>query len=162
MEFDDQPRGAAVVKAIKARHVWHYQSDTNILEVALHRRLYKKGAAKPTTPNAPVRVTWEMPKVWQPRKGKPDQWVEASIESSITADLFASNLHMEMGSRARWTVEHLENSGVFEDFCHLGFEMVSQMDDTGSRNDNGEALNITVMPTRPGKEAGQRESSVYW
>ncbi len=151
------------MKAVKVRHALQYgsQDDANILEVSLHRKLYKKGATKANGSNSAVRATWEMPKVWQPAKGSPDQWVEASIGSRITEELFASNLHMEMGSRAPWTMKHLESSGVLDDLCHLGVEMVSQMDEIGARNDNGEALNIAAIPVDLVRDVGQREPTVY-
>jgi hypothetical protein len=164
LEFNDCHRNSAAVKTVEARHVFRYgdRSGDYILEVVLRRKLYKAGKKKAKDANGLDWVAWEMPKTWQPAKGCPDQWIEASLLSNLTEKLFASNLGMRFGSRAAWSPNDLEDGGVFADLCQQGFSMVSQMDEFGIHNSNGEAFNIPSVYTDSTEAHERRETMYFW
>ena len=131
-----------------------------MLEVVLHRKLYKAGKKKAKEAGGLDWVTWEMPKAWQPTKGSPDQWVGASLLSNQAEKLFASNLGLKFGSRAPWTPNDLDNGGMFENLCRKGFDMVSHMDEVGIHNNNGEAFNFPSVYTDEVHERGG--ATFFW
>lgn len=94
-----------------------------------------------------------LPKDKQNRAGFVSQWFEASIQSAKAEEVFRLNKSLEMGEKAGWTGEELDEAGVFEGICRLGLAMIPKMDSIGWANDNG--YSASMSGTRTEGSSGQ-------
>lgn len=69
--------------------------------------------------------------------GRPSEWFEVSLVSTTAEEAFQQNKGLELGQRASWTPEMLEEGGAFEDICFPALCLISKMDNIGSSNNNG-------------------------
>ncbi|KUI66721.1 hypothetical protein VM1G_01474 [Cytospora mali] len=86
-------------------------------------------------------------------KGVFKWWYEASISSARMEELLKQNEALAPGDEVEWTLEQLEQEGVFEDIYRPACQIVKRMDGVGVKCHNG-------MPQRDVAKA-PRSRSVY-
>lgn len=71
------------------------------------------------------------------KKGVFKGWYEASVSSARMEELLQQNETLEPGNEVEWTLEQLEQEGVFEDIYRPACHIVKRMDGVGVQVDNG-------------------------
>ncbi|PSR91929.1 hypothetical protein BD289DRAFT_481367 [Coniella lustricola] len=69
--------------------------------------------------------------------GHLSQWYQISVSSVRLEELLKLNESLIPGDEAEWTVEQLENEGVFRDLYHQATDLVSKIDGVGVTCDDG-------------------------
>ena len=83
------------------------------------------------------RRKWATPKQRDRDQARPSSWYEAYVASDVAQELFDENVGLNIGCLTSWTVNNLQEEGVFCDMCQIAVSMVKQLDDVGMYNDNG-------------------------
>lgn len=85
--------------------------------------------------------------------GRVASWYEASVSSARADDLFRQNETLRVGDEPDWTVERLQEAGVFRDLYGPAAAMVKRMDGVGVLGDNGQGERLSRAPGTRGAAA---------